>query len=130
MVSSPTISQRASLRDLGKVVASGTPKRQRIYFVCTPQNGNEQQIEVRLGRESVPHYARDRAARMAGLSVRELVDVCFLDVQCSTSTRERDACSGIYCYRRWGCEESRARPQDWMVAAVHELSGIHIRLVL
>ncbi len=103
MVSSPSISQRASLRDLGKVVALGTPKRQRIYFVCTPKNGNEQQIEVRLGSEGVPHYARDRAASMAGLSVRELVDVCFLDVRC-TSTRERDACSRIYCYRRRGCE--------------------------
>ena len=103
MVSSPSISQRASLRDLGKVVASGTPKRQRIYFVCTPKNGNEQQIEVRLRSEGVPHYARDRAASMAGLSVRELVEVYFLDVQCGTSTRERDACSGIYCYRGRGC---------------------------
>lgn len=65
---------------------------------------------MRLGSEGVPHYARDRAASMAGLSVRELVDVCFLDVLCSTSTRERDACSGIYCYRGRGCEQSRARP--------------------
>lgn len=82
---------------------------------------------MRLGSEGVPHYARDRAASMAGLSVRELVDVCFLDVRC-TSTRDRDACSRIYCYQRRGCEESRARPLEWVVAVVHELSGI--RLVL
>lgn len=109
----------------GRSVASGTPKRQRIYFVCTSKNGNEQQIEVRLGSEGLPHYARDRAASMAGLSVRELVDVCFLDVQRSTSTRERDACSRIYCYRRRGCEKSRARPREWVVAVAHELSGIY-----